>query len=448
MSVTESETQWFIARDGKQHGPLSELEMRTFVSHNYLRADDLIWKPGFPSWQPAPSVFPAVFGSGEPAYAAPVEAPQPAAVDPASLSGPFPMMAAPQPQPAAPSPHDYQVNLYPPHADTMLPAEPLRRGKVGKQLAIVAVLLTVIGVGAFVFATQREQIAAMLSGGEQGTATEPPTVKADDFSAAQRAAATRQSEPSSPPASSPSPTETAAVPEPSAPMTAPQQSVVSTGVNATQLDARLQKIPLWALLKKEFPDWYGGHMQSAATATGQGDPNLVLARHLAEGLVSLRRKNADKALSSSTESLKRMASAFLENLRALRTISVGACYGFIAKGELSPAVLEIYKQPENATSLNTQSAAIFEAIAEGTKSPVTHERAARGDYDLLIQELGKLGWKDEDLQTFSNPKALAQRPPDRVCQMVQDWFSAHLAVPDAAVQERLLVETLRPVVSG
>jgi hypothetical protein len=32
--------------------------------------------------------------------------------------------------------------------------------------------------------------------------------------------------------------------------------------------------------------------------------------------------------------------------------------------------------------------------------------------------------------------------------MVQDWFVAHLSVEDKAEQERLLVETLRPVVSG
>jgi hypothetical protein len=32
--------------------------------------------------------------------------------------------------------------------------------------------------------------------------------------------------------------------------------------------------------------------------------------------------------------------------------------------------------------------------------------------------------------------------------MVQDWFLAHLSVEDKATQERLLVETLKPVVSG
>jgi len=32
--------------------------------------------------------------------------------------------------------------------------------------------------------------------------------------------------------------------------------------------------------------------------------------------------------------------------------------------------------------------------------------------------------------------------------MVQDWYFAHLSVADPGTQERLLVETLKPVVSG
>ncbi len=78
----------------------------------------------------------------------------------------------------------------------------------------------------------------------------------------------------------------------------------------------------------------------------------------------------------------------------------------------------------------------------------THDKAAKADYDVLVQELTKLGWKENDLQVFSNPTLLSREPPDRVCQMVQDWFFAHLSVADQGTQERLLVETLKPVVSG
>ncbi len=104
--------------------------------------------------------------------------------------------------------------------------------------------------------------------------------------------------------------------------------------------------------------------------------------------------------------------------------------------------------PDQGAAVQAQVAAIFEAIADGRKSPTTHERALKEDYEVLVQQLTKLGWKESDLKTFSNPSALSREPPARVCQMVQDWFVAHLSVPDKATQERLLVETLKPVVSG
>lgn len=422
MTTPESDIQWFIAREGKQHGPLSDLEMKTFVSHNYLRAEDLIWRPGFPNWEPATVVFPAVFGHAGMPYTPPdeVQDPAPAPID-TSGSGPFPQRDTKQ-QPT------YEVNLYPPHEDIILPPETERSG-AGKKLAMAAAVLVLVGGGAYFFATQRDVSGLSAS---QSQTTSPPVIKADDT---KPSAVTE--------GSAAAPTQTAALPPP-----APPLGASSIGLTSDELDGRLQTIPLWIMLKREFPDWYGSHITAAATVTGEGDPELVLARHLAEGLVALRRKNAEKALASSSETLRRIATAFLDNLKSLQVQSVNACYGFIAKGETSPAVLEIMRKPESAASLNGQAAAIFEAIAEGTKTPVAHERAGRSDYDMLIQELNKIGWKDEDLQTFSNPKALATRPPERVCQMVQDWFSAHLAVPDAGVQERLLVETLRPVVSG
>src|SRR5690242_1458777 len=58
MTVLESEIQWFVARDGKQHGPLSDVEMRKLVELGHLRETDLVWKLGFPDWRPVPAVFP------------------------------------------------------------------------------------------------------------------------------------------------------------------------------------------------------------------------------------------------------------------------------------------------------------------------------------------------------------------------------------------------------
>lgn len=53
--------QWYIARDGKQHGPLTDMELGTFAEYDYLRQTDLIWRPGMTEWQAAPGVFPELF---------------------------------------------------------------------------------------------------------------------------------------------------------------------------------------------------------------------------------------------------------------------------------------------------------------------------------------------------------------------------------------------------
>ena len=87
MNAQTNEAQWYIARDGKQHGPLTDVEMKTFVGHNYLRPTDLIWKPGMADWLPAPQVFAGLFQQQTPA------APQTPAPQPVQ-----PAMAAAQPQ--------------------------------------------------------------------------------------------------------------------------------------------------------------------------------------------------------------------------------------------------------------------------------------------------------------------------------------------------------------
>jgi hypothetical protein len=218
--------------------------------------------------------------------------------------------------------------------------------------------------------------------------------------------------------------------------------------NAQALDARFQQNPMWSVVKREFPDWYGERLREAAKLSAEKQPEIAISKHLAEALVTLRRQHAKDALAASTPKLMDVANAFLNNLKSLGARSVGACYGFISQGETAPVVLELLQSPDQGAALQTQVAAIFEAIADGRKTPTSHDRAVKSDYEVLVQQLTKLGWKEEDLKTFSNPTALSREPPGRVCQMVQDWFVAHLSVEDKGAQERLLVETLKPVVSG
>lgn len=430
MNGQVSETQWYIARDGKQHGPLTDVEMRTFVTHNYLRASDLIWRPGMADWQPATAVFPAVF-------------PQ--------THAPFPQ---PQPSQAIEPSADDTAGVPPDDFEDFEEEDQTAPKSVGRRLAAAAVILAVLGGGAFAVSTYQEPLKALFSNpnsdqGSKDTASAPtvsaPAESAGEATAASEAsaetAATSEAATSAQSSTSPTEAQTAAL--------APTESAApAPPVDGSDIDTRLQKIPVWELLKKDYREWYETTVGEALKMAADKRPESDVAMHLAQGLVALRRQNAEKALESSPERLKELASAFLANLQALQARGVSACYGFISKGETSPAIVQLMQSPETATAFNAHVKAIFEAIADGQKAPTKHEAAVKGDYDVLIKELGKIGWKEDDLKTFSDPRLLAKRPPEEVCKMVIDWFVAHLAVKDQAVQERLLYETLKPVVTG
>jgi hypothetical protein len=408
MTGQQADIQWYIAREGKQHGPLSDAEMRTFVAQGHLKPTDLIWRPGFADWRPAPAVFP--FQQPEPA---PVAQPRPT-----TQQGRAPQQPAPRGGPAAatgqPSFEPDRIRVARGSADSG------GRSGIRRTVGALALLALLGGGGWYVWHSGMLGNLGELTSKE---GEQVPTVAAPDSS------------------SSPATSETAAP-------AAPPVSQAAVDAGAQELDTKFEKLAAWNVVKREFPDWYGEQLRQAAALSAQNQPEAAVNKHLAEALVSLRRQHANEALSASTPKLKEVASAFLNNLKVLSEKSVGACYGFISQGETSPAVLEMLQSPEQGAAVQAQVAAIFEAIADGRKSPTAHDKALKEDYDVLVQELTKLGWKEGDLQVFSNPTLLSREPPERVCKMVQDWFNAHLAVADQGTQERLLVETLKPVVSG
>ena len=51
MAGTGPQIEWYLARDGAQHGPLSDVEMRAFVQLGHLRPGDLVWRAGFADWR-------------------------------------------------------------------------------------------------------------------------------------------------------------------------------------------------------------------------------------------------------------------------------------------------------------------------------------------------------------------------------------------------------------
>ena len=70
MSEISDNVEWFLARDGQQHGPLSDSELHKFMELGHLRAEDLVWRAGFDEWRPATDVFPQLAdasGAAQPA---------------------------------------------------------------------------------------------------------------------------------------------------------------------------------------------------------------------------------------------------------------------------------------------------------------------------------------------------------------------------------------------
>jgi hypothetical protein len=223
---------------------------------------------------------------------------------------------------------------------------------------------------------------------------------------------------------------------------------IANASSEATLEAQWQQTAHWPVIKREFPDWYGERLRETAKFKDDKKPDAEITKGLVEQLVALRRQNAALALSAGPPKLKALATAFLDNLRQLKSTSTTQCFDFISRGETSPGVIDLLAASAKPAALQLQVAAIFDAIGEGRKTPVTHEKPQKADYDQLMAELAKLGWTQTDVATFADPRALARAEPERVCQMVQDWFVAHIAITDAPAQDRLLSETLRPVVSG
>jgi GYF domain 2 len=535
--VTETTTEenvWYLARDGKQHGPLTHLEMTKLVELGHLRTADLVWRPGFDNWRPAPTVFdfapappppkPAVTtpqastamrtasAPSDGATATPKSepaSPSPASQSAQSFSTAVQSSAAARPQPsfaglsaavepvkpeparfefpretaaridasraATPAAHDPEPQPFSIDTRGIRPAgstsqfgspttsdepalEPFRMEpsfeepapKKGRGVAVALGLLIAIGGLSAAGYTFRDTIKATLNSAT-GTTADLPVVEApaEANGPAPNAAGTTASPPADQAAAPPQPSEPAAVVATADPQSTTGPATLP-GVVANQgpVDAEWQASPFWSLAKAEFPQWYADRVREAGDMKAANQPDADINRKLVEAIVVLRRQNASKALAASPDRLKIIAEAFVTNLGAMQSQSVDACYDFIGKGELTPAAAALVQKPAEGPALHAQLSAVFTAVIEGQKNPIARTSPQTTDYNLLAAELGTIGWSQADIQLFADPKALSAAPRDRVCRMVKDWFSAHLAVKDDAARERLLFETLRLVIAG
>lgn len=388
--TTQSDAQWYIARDGNQHGPLSDAEMKKLVELSYLRPTDLIWRQGFSDWRPALAVFPQ-----QQQPAAPAPAPAPTPIQP-SLDQGFGHQHSYEPaQSHEPS---FGTNLSHHHYDGDEEEgydEPYKSGS-GRRMAIAAIVLIALGVGGYLSFLNRDAIMSMAANMSSGSGG------------------------------------------------------FTTGSIETpeSVDDKLQHAQPWSFAKEKFPEWYSGQIAEVAKLTQEEKTDTEITKHLVSELVKFRRSNSDVALQAPTPVLKSVALTFRDTLVHFKENDINACYQFISHGETSDPIIEIMRKMNATSPVQKQIRSIFEAVAEGKKSPVQRETKVATDIQALTAELNNVGWTDADVKLFFDPKEFAKAPPERVCQMVQDLFTALLAIKDQGAQDRLLVETLRHVMAG
>lgn len=387
--------QWYLAREGQQFGPISEAELAKFIELGHLQPNDLLWREGFPDWRPAMVVFPPRTQTGQ----------RPAAG-----------LRTGAPPARQPSPPD-RLDMHPGRDALRAPAgdhedERETQPRRGRSVRVAMVLLVIAAIGAVAwFALPfRDRLTNVIG-------TIAPFMTSDAFAIADRKS-----------------------------LEAPPLAGFSDTPDAT--DAKLQNTALWRVIKREFPDWYTQRLNEAANLARASKDNADIGQAMARKLVELRRQQVANALSATLPRLKSVATAFYENLVQLRKHGTEACFGFISQGEASPVIVALLQGSAHTPHLQAQLTSVFEAIAEGRKQPRVYPQPRQTDYDKLAADLAKRGWTPADMKLFSDERALAQAAPDKVCQMVHDWFAAQLSLTDQDAQMRLLVESLRPVVAG
>ncbi|MFM7084002.1 MAG: DUF4339 domain-containing protein [Hyphomicrobium sp.] len=444
MGANTENKIWYLARNGKRHGPLSDLEMSKLVEMGHLKDHDLVWRPGFQEWRRSSSVFLPTVATSKPSKPEEGSTAQRKKISNREHNTSFKEKKDLSSSEQDPSPQakktpklpeeTFQWDIYYEGEDgpefqyfkdneDLRPEVSTKRNyrKVFKASAMIAFFGS-IGTAGYYYYDQILLMSDLVI--TQLTKKEEPFTKYSSRD----------------------------------PQLYPQTSALgssNTNIETKDLelqtntrDNALQKSPMWALLKKEFPDWYKLQLSDIEKMEAENRSEVEINKKLTESLVALRRLNAQKALAASPDQLQKIASSFILNLSSLEERSVEDCYGFISNGELAPYAMSMTLNPTEGAKLHAQTEAIFRAIVEGEKSPSSHEQPLKGDYDLLAKELSYIGWSEADIQLFANPQILSNSPPAKVCKMVREWFSAHLSIKDEKVRDRLLFETLRPLVAG
>ncbi len=321
-----------------------------------------------------------------------------------------------RPAPSAVAPQDYE--------DEELDEEPPRRPRRLKGLIAILVLLAVMVGGTWLVLMNPQILDQPLRGLGLTTADGVVPVQGRPSSAATREQA-------------------AAIAKP-----APAAALQDFPDNAGGIDGMLQKGRLWSIVREAFPEWYEERIREAAKMVAEKKTDEAVTKHVIDSLIALRRKNSDHAFQASLPALEQVARSFRDSLELLTKHSHVACYSLISNGEGTRGMVALFRDPTYSPTLQTGLAAVFQAVVEGRTTPRNNLPARRSDYDQLTKELQALGWKEQDINLFSDSESLAKTPPEQVCRMVREWFTAHLTIQDNEVRQRLLIESIKPVVAG
>jgi hypothetical protein len=404
MTGFPAPTQWYLARDGQQYGPISDVELSKLDELGHLKSSDLLWRPGFTDWRPAAAVV-----APRAMVPRPVHMPPP--MD--SVGAPIADAGAYHPVPTSKQetgPTQAGAISLESEAEDAFDAQPQRAAGWLRRIMTLFFFATTLAAAAFYIYPHRAELARFAS-----------TFKVSEKLASMLGSVYRGGA--------------------NAPLT-------GFGDSVEAIDEKLQRSLLWRTAKREFADWYETLVKEAARLRSENQDDQAIAQHLLKSIVELRRSHVPDALSAGLPQLKQIAAAFIDNLTRLKQHSIEACYGMITQGESSPLIVSLMRTPEYAGPLQLQLVTVLDAIAEGRKIARVYPAPKRGDYDALAALLIKRGWTQADLTLFSDAQNFGKAKPEKICQMVLDWFAAQLDLTDAEMQLRLLTNALRPLIAG
>ncbi len=79
MADDNQAIEWYLAREGQQHGPINDTELQKVIEFGYLKPTDLVWRQGMADWAPAATILPQTLSQSAASPVTATAAPAPSA---------------------------------------------------------------------------------------------------------------------------------------------------------------------------------------------------------------------------------------------------------------------------------------------------------------------------------------------------------------------------------